>query len=1156
MHVWWGPSLTLFYNDAYISFLGPSKHPTVLGRSGRDAWAEIWPIIGPMIDGVFRKGIASWSEDILMFFDRELAQEEVYVTFSFSPVFSDQQTVDGMFCACTETTDKIVGNRRLETLRQLGAHATVARRVAEACEAVGHVFNRNPYDLPFAALYVLSDDRREARLASATGFHIGGWQPPSEIALNDHHPVWPLADVLETKRPVDLRLDAAPFAGLLGPWPHPLRQAVVLPVRGSTLDQVAGFLVAGVSTRRPLDDTYRTFLELVAGQIAAALTEARAYEEERARADGLATLDRAKTDFFSNVSHEFRTPLTLMLGSLEEEMQAASSGTRLKIVHRNALRLLKLVNTLLDFSRIEAGRIEAAYEPTDLGALTAGLASVFESAIEKAGMRLLVESNALPQPVYVDRNMWEKIVLNLVSNAFKFTFAGEIIVSLRAAGGRAELTVTDTGVGIPAADLPRVFERFHRVLATPSRTHEGSGIGLALVQQLVKLHGGDIDVESTPGRGTRFTVRVPFGTAHLPVRQIADPRPPGAASDLSRSMFMEEAASWLPDVEPDVRRGTDATPSTTGKRPRILLADDNAELRRYVAGLLRRDYDVIPVHDGEEALAAVADHRPDLILTDIMMPRLDGHQLVAQLRTNPATARVPIILLSARAGEEAKVEGLAHGCDDYLVKPFSARELRARISTHLELARARDAAERALQTSKSELEREVSERTAELREAEAAIRESAARQSFLLRLSDALRPLRDASAIQGESARLLREHFAAAWSSYVEFNDSHTLMTVARDSVREGLSSMVGKHDCSDMSEFLARFRAGQIVIVEDFQESPLRSQRATDWYLGAGINALVGVPVLRDGVLIAALVLADSAPHSWSPMAIDLTVESAERTWAAVERVRAEEALRRAHAELETRVRRRTTDLANANARLEREVVERRAAEQQIKALFKRVVSIQEEERRRIARDIHDQLGQQMTALRMNLEAVHRRSTGDSDWLTQVEQTQGLAEDLDSSIDFLTWELRSATLEHLGLPAALQQLVSSWSDRFHIAAEFDASGVNDLRLPSDVEANLYRLAQEGLHNIVKHAHATRVAVWMERRAQELTLVIEDDGHGFDPRENQERPESGSLGLLSMRERANLVGGILEIDAAPGHGTALFVRVPVPHAPLLVDESA
>ncbi|HEY7285319.1 MAG TPA: ATP-binding protein, partial [Vicinamibacterales bacterium] len=984
MHVWWGPSLTLLYNDAYISFLGPSKHPTVLGRSGRDAWAEIWTIIGPMIDGVFRKGVASWSEDILMFFDRELAQEEVYVTFSFSPVFGDQQTVDGMFCACTETTDKIVGNRRLETLRQLGAQATGARRIAQACEAVGQVFNQNPYDLPFAALYLLSDDRRDARLASATGFHIGGWQPPPGMALDDRHAVWPLADVLETKRPVDLRLDTTPFAGLLGPWPHPLRQAVVLPVRGSTQEQVAGFLVAGISTRRPLDDGYRTFLELVAGQIAAALTEARAYEDERARADGLAALDRAKTDFFSNVSHEFRTPLTLMLGPLEEELQAARSRARLKTVHRNARRLLKLVNTLLDFSRIEAGRIEAAYEPTDLGVVTAGLASVFQSAIEKAGMRLLLDCEALPQPVYVDRNMWEKIVLNLVSNAFKFTFEGEIHVALRAVGGRAELTVTDTGVGIPAAELPRVFERFHRVLATPSRTHEGSGIGLALVQQLVKLHGGDIDVESTPRRGTRFTVRVPFGTAHLPAGRIANPRPLGGASDLTASVFVEEAELWVPDVESDARRDTDARPSARGKRPRILLADDNAELRRYVAGLLRRDYDVIPVHDGEEALAAAMDQQPDLVLADIMMPRLDGHQLVAQLRTNPATARLPIILLSARAGEEAKAEGLAHGCDDYLVKPFSARELRARVSTHLELARARQAAERALQASKSELEHEVSERTAELRGAEAAIRESEARQSFLLRLSDALRPLRDASAIQSEAARLLREHFDAGWSFYVEFNDSHTLMTVARDSVREGRPSMVGKHDFSDMPEFLELFRAGQIVIVEDFQHTPLRSQRATDWYVAAGIQAFLGVPVLKDGEPIAALVLADTEPHSWPPLAIDLTIESAERTWAAVERVRAEAALRRAHAELETRVRRRTTDLANANARLEREVVERRAAEQQIKALFKRVVSIQEEERRRIARDIHDQLGQQMTALRMNLEAVHRRSR-DADWLTQV---------------------------------------------------------------------------------------------------------------------------------------------------------------------------
>jgi signal transduction histidine kinase len=267
----------------------------------------------------------------------------------------------------------------------------------------------------------------------------------------------------------------------------------------------AGVLVVGLNPYRRFDDNYRSFLSLVAGQIAAGVANAQAYEEERRRAEALAEIDRAKTTFFSNISHEFRTPLTLMLGPLEDVLNdqvesgvAPAHRSRLEIAHRNSLRLLKLVNTLLDFSRIEAGRMEAHFEPTDLCKLTAELACNFESATEKAGLALSIDCEDLQQPVYVDHDMWEKIVLNLLANAFKFTFEGSIEVQLRAsmAGQAVELIVRDTGVGIPESELARVFERFHRVEGQKSRSFEGSGIGLALVQELVKLHGGTIRVES------------------------------------------------------------------------------------------------------------------------------------------------------------------------------------------------------------------------------------------------------------------------------------------------------------------------------------------------------------------------------------------------------------------------------------------------------------------------------------------------------------------------------------------------------------------------------------------------------------------------------------------------------------------------------------
>ncbi|UVT15877.1 MAG: PAS domain S-box protein [Nitrospira sp.] len=456
----------------------------------------------------------------------------------------------------------------------------------------------------------------------------------------------------------------------------------------------------------PFDENYRSFFELLARGTADALSNAHAYEEERKRAEALAELDRAKTAFFSNVSHEFRTPLTLMLGPVEELLDrnhaefSPSAKGQLEIVKRNGLRLLRLVNSLLDFSRIEAGRVQARYEPTELSAFTAELASSFRSATQRAGLNLIVDCPPLSEPVYIDRDMWEKVVLNLLSNAFKFTFEGQISVIMRQRENVAELLVLDTGVGIPAEALPKLFERFYRVENMRSRTHEGSGIGLALVQELVKLHGGTVRVESKMGAGSLFSISIPFGYAHLSADQIGGARTL-ASTALGVSPFVEEALRWLPDKSQDehdkvwspntVRPA--AYPSSpveiTKDHPRVLVVDDNADMRQYVARLLSERYEVEAVADGQEALAAVYVQRPDLVLSDVMLPKLDGFGLLRALRHDESLKTLPVILLSARAGEESRVEGLERGADDYLIKPFSARELLARVQAHLDLAHLR-----------------------------------------------------------------------------------------------------------------------------------------------------------------------------------------------------------------------------------------------------------------------------------------------------------------------------------------------------------------------------------------------------------------------------------------------------------------------------------
>jgi signal transduction histidine kinase len=421
----------------------------------------------------------------------------------------------------------------------------------------------------------------------------------------------------------------------------------------------------------------------------------------------LGQLDAAKTAFFSNVSHEFRTPLTLMLGPLEDMLADASLDDRrrtsLRLAHDNALRLLKLVNALLDFSRLEAGRSKATYAPLDVAGFTAELAGMFESAAAKAGLRLVIDCPPLPEPGWVDRDMWEKVVTNLVSNAFKFTPRGEIAVRIGERGDRIVMEVADTGVGIAEPELPRVFERFHRVASTWARTHEGTGIGLSLVRELVDLHGGRVTVKSEPEKGTTFTVEIPKGYAHLPAdavsRTPADPR-------ISRDAIAHVAeAGRLAEDAAASSSGAPPPASASGSpRPLALVVDDNSDLRSYVAELLGLAYEVATAEDGRAALEAVRGRRPDIVVSDVMMPRLDGFGLVRELRSDPATASLPIILLSARAGEESAIEGLDVGADDYLAKPFSARELLARVRTHVELARARRAWAEELERTNRELD--------------------------------------------------------------------------------------------------------------------------------------------------------------------------------------------------------------------------------------------------------------------------------------------------------------------------------------------------------------------------------------------------------------------------------------------------------------------
>lgn len=712
----WGSELIKLYNDPYKAIVG-GKHPEALGQPASIVWREIWDELEPRLRTAVEQNEGTYDEALLLIMERYGYPEETYYTFSYSPVPGDQGGVGGIICANTNDTARIIGERQIKLLRTLAAQTADTRTLAEVCRLSAASLEHNLHDVPFAMIYLFDQETQSVVLAGTSGISRGHQLVPESASLNS--PVlWPFAKVLREQKActitdLDRMCDTLPT----GAWKRPPHQAVAIPIAPSGHTGKAGVLIVGLNPFRLFDENYQGFLNLVSGQIAASLANAQAYEEERKRAEALAEIDRAKTLFFSNVSHEFRTPLTLMLGPIEDtlaEKHALSpeQRERTEILHRNALRLLKLVNTLLDFSRIEAGRVHAVFEPIDLAILTTDLASSFRSVIEKAGMRLTVDCHPLDSPVYVDHEMWEKIILNLLSNAFKYTLMGEITVTLQQHDMAVDVSIKDTGVGIPPEELPHIFERFHRVKGTTGRTIEGTGIGLSLVQELVKLHEGTISVTSTPGRGSTFTVSLPLGKAHLPQDRIAARRTLASTAVSAQSYVAEafrllagreEIADLLPDEVSspyDDKQAIDEAQTTTAQ---LLFADDNADMRDYVSRLLRPHYTVEVVPDGLAALAAVKKNRPDLVLADVMMPRMDGFALLQALRADQETRTIPVILLSARAGEEAKIEGMEAGADDYLIKPFSARELLARIRAHLEMARIRRIAEERVRAERQRL---------------------------------------------------------------------------------------------------------------------------------------------------------------------------------------------------------------------------------------------------------------------------------------------------------------------------------------------------------------------------------------------------------------------------------------------------------------------
>ncbi|HVK71236.1 MAG TPA: ATP-binding protein [Polyangium sp.] len=677
------------YNDAFIPFLG-QKHPLSMGRCARDVWSEIWDFVEWALRQVWQTGRSVTGKDLLLRVERGEQPEEIHASISFSPIWGND-TVWGALICCIETTRGVIGERRERALRVIAHGLSEARTENDLYGRMGAVLLPLVKDVAFAALYVLDPEERRASRRVVVGLVADAPEFPSEVDLSaDADDTWGLGQTVRERRlrlvpSPDVRLSAA--AALAGPP----RTAAIVPVTCSPQASPVGVLIAGLSPVQAFDDAYATFVRRVGKEIGTALTGVRSLDHAHLRAAALAEFERERTRFLAEITHEFRTLVTLLIGPVEDlldEVEPLSpvQRTQLQGVRRSAYRVLRYVTALLSFTRVDAGRAAVSFEPTDLAGLTREIARAFEPAAARAGLPLRIDCPPTSEPVLVARDMWEQIVLNLLANALKFTFTGEIEISLRIVAERALLTVRDTGTGIPAEALPHVFERFYRVPNARARSHEGVGIGLALVKSIVELHAGSIQVRSTPGEGTIFTVEIPRGIAASAVRLRDAPAPEAVAQSVAP--FVEDALGWLAEEAP-----AEATRAVEGpqdaRRGRVLIAEDNSDMRAYLTRLLGLAHDVEVVPDGAAALALARAHPPDLVLSDVAMPHGNGLDVVRALRADPTTREIPIVLIAARGGEDATIGALGAGADDYLVKPFSGRELRARVRTHLELARAR-----------------------------------------------------------------------------------------------------------------------------------------------------------------------------------------------------------------------------------------------------------------------------------------------------------------------------------------------------------------------------------------------------------------------------------------------------------------------------------
>ena len=723
------------------------------GRPGRETWAIIWDYLRPFLDQALA-GQAVYRENDLILFKSygSGTLQEGYHHWRFVPIRDKSSTIIGLYNQSVDTTQQVLAERRLSTVRNLSEQMLVVRSLREYYDSIIEVLEENPRDAPFALCYSIHSKTAgqtsgdvEVRLERALGvpdndphatatttvnippkvktmFGPGatGLSSPTLSAISAlssgsgsirahiyaEGNSWPIQRALASRQCVivqDCRELIKNYP--IREWDELPLSAIVIPIcSDSSTDIPESVLILGLNVRRPFDEDYDSWVHVIRSHLASSHTSVKAIEAEKFRIEEEVRMERAKTAWLRGAANDIRGPLALVAGPLDDVLDSDLTPKQkhsLTTAKRNTSRLLRLVDALTDLSRLEAGSVQGRFVPTDLGAFVTELTELFRPAIEKMGVTLEFDIEKSDKLVFIDPTLFEMLVSNLIGNAMKHTDQGSITVQVRYTDS-AELSVIDTGVGIPKEELENITAAFHRTSTAVHPGFQATGLGLSIVREIIHLHEGLLHVSSATlaefeEQGSTFTAKIPLKERHSALSDEVSPQFGKYGAALAgEAMRWHRGTGTSTGASSDT--GHDSNVGSSSKlsdgmlfdsEDTLLIVDSNSDLRDYVKGIFKPYCKVIEAVNGEEGRQLAIEHSPNLMLCDILLPKLSGMDLLSAIRGDPKTAIIPVVMLSAVAGDDARLDALFYGAEDYLTKPFKPKELLARVHLHMQVGKKR-----------------------------------------------------------------------------------------------------------------------------------------------------------------------------------------------------------------------------------------------------------------------------------------------------------------------------------------------------------------------------------------------------------------------------------------------------------------------------------